>query len=105
LLIRSGRSVGDAALADVSDPGCVAVDMDVGFGHMPLKAFACGVHAFDQVHEGVTIEPHSVIKDVKTWHDNAVEFRKIIIVGSCEERTHDFYDLLLLDRNTLLGCQ
>ena len=65
ILLRSTGGVGDATFIDVGNPRGVAANVDVGFGHVPLVALACGMLGLDEAHNAVSIESGTSIKNVK----------------------------------------
>jgi len=52
-LAHGARGVRDAALIDVCNPSGIAADVDVGFRHVPLVAFARRMLGFDHGHDGI----------------------------------------------------
>ena len=96
VLLRGTGSVGNATLIDVGDPGGVAVDMHVGFGHIPLVMLARGMLCLDNGYNRVSVESGAAVKHVKVWSNDGIELCRIVCKSSSEGRPDGVYDLLLL---------
>jgi len=55
-LVHGARGVRDAASINICNPSGIAADVDVGFRHVPLVAFARRMLGFDQGHDGIPAE-------------------------------------------------
>jgi hypothetical protein len=95
-LAHGARGVRDAALIDVCNPSDIAADVDVGFRHVPLVAFACCMQSFDHGHDGIPVESDASVVDIKIRCDDGVELRNIVGASCSEYRAHGIHDLSLV---------
>jgi hypothetical protein len=95
-LAQGAGGVGDAALIDVCNPSGIADDVDVGFSHVLLEAFASCMLSFHHGHDGIPVESDASIVDVKIRCNDGVELRNIIRARRGEYRAHGIHDLSLV---------
>jgi hypothetical protein len=77
-LAPGAGGVGDAAVIDVCNPSGIASDVDVGFSHVPLEAFARCMLSFDHGHDGIPVESDASMVDVTIRCNDGVELRNIV---------------------------
>ena len=95
-LAHGARGVRNAALIDICNPSAIAPDVDVGFRHVPLVAFARRMLGFDHGHDGIPVESDAPVVDVKVRCNDGVKLRDIVRARCSEYHAHCVYDLSLV---------
>jgi hypothetical protein len=94
ILLRGARCVGDPAIVNISDPGGVPFNVNIGIGYFPLKAFTSGMESFYAIQHLFSVQIGATIKHIKLRASNRVEPGGILRSDRIKQPDYRAYYLL-----------